>query len=205
MQFLDGNVYHQTLAYFRDFEDAEAESVVGDQLESTRLYRPADGLRVNNLTEGISFDLQAGFESRVKAGEIYIFCCSSVLKDSLVKKFKAEACVEIQNPDIFIKRWKAALPHDAKHFNKKVDYYKPSRGPGNTWPQPHLIATGKPELYAYQKEYRFGFSITDALEFGQATQELVDRKGRPKPNPAEHHQWTLEQGSLRDICKLHRW
>jgi hypothetical protein len=30
--------------------------------------------------------------------------------------------------------------------------------------------------FAYQQEYRLGFSTTGALAFGQATQQLVDRR-----------------------------
>jgi hypothetical protein len=111
--------------------------------------------------------------------------------------------VEIQNPLKFIQRWLVKLPDGASHFAKKVDYYRQDHGPGNVWPQPHLIATTKLERFAYQQEYRFGFSTTGALEFGQTTQQLVDRRARPAPKPDEHHHWTLELGDLRDICTLH--
>jgi hypothetical protein len=204
-QFLSGRVYHQTLAFFRDYEDAAAKQIIGDEFESTRIYRPADGLQVNNLTQGVSFPLQMGFESSARAGEIYVFCVSLTLNDELTREFQARACVEILRPAVFIKRWLAALPKDAKHFAKKVDYYQPEYVPGNVWPQPHLIATTKLARFAHQQEYRLGFSITGALEFGTATQQLVDRKARPLPKPEEHHHWTLELGDLRDICKLHEW
>ena len=204
-QFLDGKVYHQTLAFFRDYEDTVAKQVVGDEFESTRLYRPADGLQINNLTRGTSFPLQMGFESSARAGEIYVFCASFAFSRELVQEFKAQTCVEIVRPAAFIRRWLAALPKEAAHFAKKVDYYEPEHVPGNVWPQPHLIATTKLARFAYQQEYRFGFSTTGALEFGQTTQQLVDRKNRPLPNPEEHHYRTLELGNLRDISKLHEW
>ena len=94
------------------------------------------------------------------------------------------------------------LPKDAKHFSKKIDYYQPEHVPGTVWPQPHLIATTKLARFSYQQEYRFGFSVTGALEFGQAAQQLVDRKIRPAPKPEEHQHRTLELGDLRDICRL---
>jgi hypothetical protein len=40
-QFLDGRIFHQTLSFYRDDEDAAAKQVIGDQLQSTRIYRPA--------------------------------------------------------------------------------------------------------------------------------------------------------------------
>lgn len=203
-QFLAGNVYHQTLAFYRDYEDAAAKEAIGDEFESTRIYRPADGLQINNLTQGTSYRLKMGFESSVRAGEIYVFCFSLVLTERLVREFHAEAYVEILNPAIFINRWLTALPSGEKHFAKKIDYYRPEDIPGNVWPQPDLIATTKLARFDYQREYRLGFSLTGALDFGQATQQLVDRKVRPAPKPGEHHQWPLKLGDLSDICTLYQ-
>jgi hypothetical protein len=201
-QFLAGKVYHQTLGYFRDYEDGASKQVIGDEFESTRIFRPVDGLQVNNQTAGTNFPLQMGFESSARAGEIYIFCLSLVLTDELVEEFKAVAVVEIVKPAAFINRWLAALPAGAKHFARKVDYYRREDVPGNVWPQPDLIATTKLDCFAYQREYRLGFSTTGALEFGQTTQQLVDRKKRPEPKPHEHHNLTLDIGDLNDICEL---
>src|ERR1022692_2745176 len=61
-QFLDGKVFCQTAAFFRDYEDAQAQQVIGDEYEGTRLYRPANGLEINNLTRGTNGTLQMGME-----------------------------------------------------------------------------------------------------------------------------------------------
>ena len=45
----------------------------------------------------------------------------------LARQFQARACVEILKPAIFIQRWLTALPKDAKHFAKNVDYYQPQQ------------------------------------------------------------------------------
>jgi hypothetical protein len=128
-----------------------------------------------------------GFESSVRAGEIYVFCASFALTEELKKEFKAVACVEILDPRLFINLWQTVLPANGKHFAKKVNYYRREDVPGNVWPQPELIATTKLAQFAYQWEYRFGFSTTGALDFGQCTQQLVDRRARPLPKPDEHH------------------
>jgi hypothetical protein len=204
-QFIAGKVYHQTLAFFRDYEDKAAKQVVGDEFESTRIFRPVDGLHVNNQTQGTSGPWQMGFESSARAGEIYVFCVSFALNDELKKEFGAAACVEITDPRKFIQRWFSKLPDGAAHFAKKVDYYRQDHGPDNVWRQPHLIATTKLDRFAYQQEYRFGFCTTNALEFGQAKQELKDRKARPVQKPEEHDNKTLDLGDLSDICKLHKF
>jgi hypothetical protein len=202
-QFLAGRIYHQTLGFFRDYEDGASEQVIGDEYESTRIFRPVDGLQVTNHTARTSFPLQMGFESSVRAGEIYIFCLSLVLNEELIHEFRAVAVVEILKPAVFINRWFAALPARTAHFARKVDYHRREDVPENVWPQPELIATTKLDRFAYQREYRLGFSTSGALEFGQARQQVVDRKNRPAPRPDEHHNHTLHVGDLGDICRLH--
>ena len=199
---MKGKVFHQTLSFFRDYEDATEKKIIGDEFESVRIYRPVKGLQINDLTHGKSFSLEMGFESSVRAGEIYIFCFSHVLTDELIREFRAKAYVKICKPAAFIKRWQSALPQNAKPFARKVEYYQPENVPGNVWPQPDLISTTKLSRFAYQKEYRLGFSTTGALDFGQATQQLVDRKARPEPQVDEHHNLTLDLGGLGDVCEL---
>jgi len=45
--------------------------------------------------------------------------------------------------------------------------------------------------------------MTGALDFGQCTQQLIDRKARPLPKHEQYHTITLDLGDLNDICKLH--
>jgi hypothetical protein len=47
--FLDEKLFCQTAAFFRDYEDARAQQIIGDEYEGTRLYRPANGLQISNL------------------------------------------------------------------------------------------------------------------------------------------------------------
>src|SRR5271154_3223005 len=50
-QFLDGKMFCWNAAYYRDYEDAKAAQVVGDEYEGTRLYRPLNGLEIANFTQ----------------------------------------------------------------------------------------------------------------------------------------------------------
>lgn len=205
-QLLDGNVYCQTAAYFRDYEDRAAQQIIGDEYEGARLYRPLSGLKIKNLTRGIQGNLQWGMECLIKADEIFIFCASFSFDDLLKKEFGAVACVEIFNPREFIARWLKALPEEAqkggKHVARKVDYYRPEDVPGNVSALPHLIVTSKLKRFLYQEEYRFAYTLTDAFVFQNCTYSLVNRRSRPAAKPDEHHHQTLHLGDLRDICKL---
>src|ERR1700722_7434079 len=61
-QFLDGAMFCWNAAYYRDYEDAKAAQVVGDEYEGTRLYRPLNGLEITNLTQHTQGNLQLGAE-----------------------------------------------------------------------------------------------------------------------------------------------
>jgi len=207
-RFLNGEMYHQTAAYFRDYEDRKAAQIIGDEYEGTRLYRPVDGLEVHNLTRGTDGNLQRGLECVTRADEIFIFCVSVSLDDVLKREFEAVACVEITDPRTFIDRWLKDLPDEAKkdgkHVARRVAYYRPEDVPGNVWALPDQIVTTKLKRFEYQDEYRFAYTITDAFAFQNCRYDLVDRKARPLPKPDEHHHQTIELGDLSDICKLHR-
>jgi hypothetical protein len=96
--FLDGKVFFQTAAFFRDYEDAKARQVIGDEYECTRLYKPLTGLEFNNLTRGTQGTIQMGMECHTRADEIYISCASLCFNQRLREEFSAVACVEITPP-----------------------------------------------------------------------------------------------------------
>ncbi len=206
-QFLAGQMFCQTAAFFRDWQDKEAQQVIGDEYEGTRIYRPANGLQILNHSRGMNGNLQMGMECLTRAHEIYVFCVSLSFTDQLKKEFKAAACAEIGDPKEFIARWHKALPSEAKpdgnHVSRRVGYYRPEDLPDNVWALPDLITTTKLKRFEYQNEYRFAYTKTDAFGFQNCTYVLTERKARPLPKPEEHFHETLLLGDLNDICMLH--
>jgi hypothetical protein len=89
-----------------------------------------------------------------------------------------------------------------KYVSRMVKYYHGHDLPGNVWAIPDLITTTKLKKFAYQEEYRFAYTKTDAFNFENVRVELVDRKARPAPKPEEHANETLDLGNLHDICRL---
>ncbi len=83
-----------------------------------------------------------------------------------------------------------------------VGYYHAHDLPGNVSAIPDLITTTKLKKFAYQQEYRFAYTKTDAFRFENVRIQLVDRKARPLPKPDEHDHETLALGNLRDICRV---
>src|ERR1700686_3679211 len=91
------------------------------------------------------------------------------------KEFEAGACVEIFDPAELHARWLKALPNEVKthvsagpgdyprRVSRKVTYYTPEELMGPVWALPDLITTGKLKQFAYQDEYRFAYTKTDAF------------------------------------------
>ena len=212
-QFLNGEMFCWNAAYYRDYEDAKAAQVVGDEYDGTRLFRPLNGLEINNLTQHTNGNLQRGAEFITKAHEIFVYCVSMSFNDALKAEFDAKACVKILDPRMFIQRWEKALPPEAhvtsgavgdykKYVCRMVGYYHAYDLLGNVGAIPDLITTAKLKKFAYQEEYRFAYTKTDAFKFENVRVELVDRKVRPAPKPYEHAHETLHLGDLHDICAL---
>jgi len=196
---LDGQMLFHSLSYFRDCED----QMRGDEYEGTSKFLPDGSLQVHNQTQGTQFTLPHAFESTVKAQEIFVFCASRTFSEDIARGFNSVVCVEITKIATLCARIQAALPPTATFKARRVDYYPQSQGGNPRWALPDAIATSKLNRWSSQDEYRFVFSLTDALEFEKVECRLVQRKDRTQPKPEEHLCYLLKVRNLRDICRLH--
>jgi hypothetical protein len=199
-KFLDGEIYFNTLAYFQSYEDG---NVRGDRDEGTSTYKPVGGLVGFNQTQQRPFVRpdDAFKSTAAKPDEIFVFCASLIFTEELRTAF-GETCVEIRTIQSFCNRNRRALPRQATFFNRPVCYYKPADPPGARWAIPDLIATSKLDSYEWQCEYRFVFSLTDALGFERVAPRLTAELATPSGSPPEHPDYTLPVGSLRHICRI---
>jgi len=198
--FLEGEILFRALSFFREYEDA---NVRRDQNEGVSHFRPPDGLVGYNHTQGRSFTLpRHGFESSARANEIFVFCVSTIFSETLRARFDAVTCVEILKIREFCDRIKAALPPAATFAARRVQYYKQTDPPAERWALPDLIATSKFDDYEWQSEYRFVFSLTDALGFEKVTTVLRSNHAVPDANAMAHSDYPLKTRSLQDICRL---
>src|SRR5260370_3645940 len=201
--FVNGEVFFNSLAYFRDYED---ENVREDKNEGNSVYRPAGGLFITNHTQAKTFTLpDFAFESTANQEEILVFCVSRSLTEELRKRFKAVACVEIFKVQTLCERIKRALPPHATFRTGRVDYYDPNEAPNPRWALPDQIAMSKFKSYEWQDEFRFVFCLTDALAFETPASRLLKGVPRQCLKPAEHHSHLLKVLSLSDICRLHEF
>jgi hypothetical protein len=198
--FLAGELLFRSLAYFQSYED---ESVRGDNEEGTATYKPDGGLVIYNQTQQRTqvFPNTAFKAAAAKLDDIFVFCVSLTFSEELRKAF-GDTCVEIRSIQSFVNKIRRALPPGAKLFNRPVRYCKPTDPPENRWALPDLIATAKPASFDWQCEYRFGFSLTDALGFEKVALRLTSEETTPRASPPDNPQYILPVGDLRHICAI---
>jgi len=208
---MDGDAQFKPLSYYRLIEDG---NVRGDSSEGTVLSKPEAGLVIHNETQGSSYVIPEGaILSSARLDEIFILCGSNSMSDELQVRFEADCCVEILKVSTFCARLRAQLPESAIFRAGNVDYYSQTEEMGIRWALPDKIAFSKVrEKYAWQREYRFAFSITDALHnLGKTAQQVIwpsqDSPARPSADAPRKltalEPITLSRFNLRDICRLH--
>lgn len=199
-RFMAGELLCRSVSYFRDLES----EIRGDPNEGCSVFRPPDGLELNFPNRGTTERWPgSAMVSTVKQDEIFAFCmstsCGAEVASQLGKTF-----VEIRDVPEFIKRVRAALPANATFFSRTVEYYDASNPPQERWALPEHIATAKQQspTYVSQAEYRLIFSLTDALNFQNATYEIKSGPPVVQPRRESYPQYEIKAGDLSDICRL---
>ncbi len=210
-RLLDGEILFRSLAYFRDYEDGNLRE---DQNEGTAVFRPPDGLIINNVTQGTTFTLpNSAFESVAKQEEIFVFCLSRSLTDELRERFEASVVAEIMNIPAFCWRVTETLPVEARFpapngkrlIGHRVQYYSETEGGDPRWALPDMIATSKLDAYTWQDEFRLVFTLTDAFAFENVDTRLVQGNPSKVANPSEHRTFPVKITNLRESCRLHEF
>ena len=204
--FVDrGEVLFRALSYFRDYED---EGVRADEYEGTLVHRPGDGLKIKYLSSAEEASVPYTFESTAKEDHIFVYCMSTELSSSIAERFKADACVEILEPQKFLTRVRASLGLRArlradKLVHHEVNYYERHEPPIVDWALPERIAMRKPKLFEWQKEYRIAVPQGEAFRVENVEVKLVPL-GQPRlVRSTSHPKVMLKLSSLSKICRLH--
>jgi hypothetical protein len=205
-QFMDGSLRFRSLSHFQKIEDGE---VSGDAREGSVSYQPEGGLIMHHERLGRSFTFPGGsFNSGINTEEVFVLCASNSMADDRRIRFEAKACVQIMKINTFCERIRYELPSAATSRAERVKYYSPTGELGAKWAFPDMITFSKVDTYAWQDEFRFAFSITDALKYGKTAQKVIipnqpPGTALPPPPPFPHDYPTMKVKSLGSICKLH--
>ncbi len=204
---MEGVFLFRSLSYFQDYED---DLVRGDKYEGVLKHSRSEGIRINNLTTGQSFNAPWYFESKVDSENVFVFCASKKLCWALGKEFKSDVCVELTNLEQIILKLQSAVRKNKKIkpnklFYGKVEYYSEEEAPGIKWTFPDAISMRKLIGFSGQEEYRFVFSLNGALDFEKTTQELRigEKKKARRLNP--YPECVLKVGNIKKWCKIHEF
>ena len=205
-EFMHCKLMFRSLSHYL-FED---NKVRGDIAEGMVSLKPKGGLVIHNKTQGKDFVIPEGsFNSSVNTEEIFILCASASASDELRDRFNAKAVVEIKRVATFCARIQTALPPAATFCAQRVTYYSPTDELGAKWAFPDMIAFTKSNDYKWQDEYRFCFSLSSVLTYGQTKQQVMIPNQIPgpalPPPPPVPRSYPLTINALHDICELTTW
>lgn len=201
--FLEGKIFFNSLNYFTRVEDNE---IRGDANEGTRVHAPSQGLLINNLSQGTTFKITDGvFKSSTKKNEIYVFCMSLLLKQTLWKEFKAKCCVEIRNKKVFLQKARNAVETAGNSFYAApVTYYDVSSPPKHLWALPESVCMSKTLGFKRQHEYRIAFGKAEIFDPNNVETKLTNTAatvGEAFVEPITNQ--IVDVGNIRDICKIY--
>ena len=200
--FLKGKIFFRSLQYFADYEDG---GVRGDSDEGTHIYRPENGLEINNLTQGTT-QLLAGneFRSSVKKGEVFVFCMSMSHSDQLSNEFHSVVCVEVHDKRKFLQSIKTKLENQGEQvWTSRVLYRDPSQPPNHRWALPESICMTKAPKFSRQNEYRIAFGKPEVFAPNNVDLTIINSANRPTKQVESTSNLTIDIGIIRDICEVH--
>ena len=198
-----GEILFRNLTYFRQIEG----KVRGDSYEGIHINDPKTTITISNPFEGVWSEGNYTFLNSTNSDLVYAFCLSEDLSKNLMLEFNCDSCIEIFNPDEFIRRVRHSIARLIS-INQKVgllaqsvNYYHPSEPALFNVDDPTQLAFAKKESYKKQKEFRLSFGTRKAFK-------LVQQIAQPHHDPyldainKEAKEKLLRIGSLNDVARI---
>jgi hypothetical protein len=163
----EGNILFRNLSYFRKYEG----KIRGDETEGIHIDKPDNFLSIINKTNVIIGDFS--FQNSVKQDEIFVFCLSKSLKNSLFSDFECDVCIPITNVRAFLTRCRRIIekmPEFSKIglLHRSVDYYKCNEPAAKSIKDPFNIPFFKDSrFFSDQDEFRMVFGTKQGFSLIQ--------------------------------------
>ena len=197
-----GEILFRNLTYFRQLEG----KVRGDAYEGIHNDYPGTDVTLKNLTQGFSSVGKFSFLSSTNSDFVFAFCLSRRLNKELMDEFNCDVCIEIFEPEEFIKRLRFALirlisVHKTGLLAQPVHYYNPSSLVLFDIKDPTQLVFAKNDFYAKQDEFRLSFGTRQAFK-------LIEQVAFPNHNPYDEaikgvcKEKLIRIGQVNDIARL---
>ena len=202
-----GQVYMQTLAAFRAYEDSDVRQ---DRHDGRLQFEPSEGLKLTpNNGQNTLLPMGWKLASSPKPDDLYVYCLSTIRSEKLAERFQSPFCVEIFNPMTLMGRIKRKVAMRSQLargqvFHGPIEYRQKNTPPIVKWAFPEQVAFIKPPAWQWQSEYRVvvgrkgAFEVENVLttlEFGEV--ENV--------TPPEREPLTLVVGNIAREAVLHKF
>lgn len=140
--------------------------------------RPDNDITIQAVDGSFTWKGPAAFLNSVKQDRLLIFCLSEVLSDDLYTEFGADACIEIINPEEFIRRCQRVVGSQQRFaesglLHDRVEYYAPNAPAIRSVKDPRRIPFFKHQAYSRQREYRLAVALRGGLNL---TQRIVNEQ-----------------------------
>lgn len=188
-----GKVLFGSLTKYINAENAS----IADLYEGRRKYATQNKLKVTQGDKTLA-DYNFSFESYVNTNDIFAFC-TSYSSDTYFREYNT--CIEITDHKHFAERIiKSFKKRKISFHHGKVHYYTENDPLYSDWALPEKISFSKLHRFNNEKEYRFVFCLTDALEFGRTKQILTT--AQPLRGQNNYPERILKLGNLSELCKI---
>lgn len=203
--FLNGRLLLRNLSYYRQCEDPAR----GDLYEGRHIDRPGGGVVIERQDPYLRVEGDFAFINSTRVEQIFAFCVSTAHAPELYDEFKCDACVEISDPDQFVRDVRGAVrrlrPYsDWVLVDGPVEYYKAQLPASRDIENPRELPFFKPARYQLQQEYRIivarhrAFELTQRIVHGPNLSETESAS-----NEVSHRLW-LHVPRRRRYLAVHR-
>ncbi|MCU7808552.1 MAG: hypothetical protein KZQ73_11895, partial [Candidatus Thiodiazotropha sp. (ex Semelilucina semeliformis)] len=137
-----GDLLFRNLSYFRQYEDNKR----GDPLEGFHRDNPDNDVTLSDPKTGrILAKGDFSFLNSTNTDSINVFCLSMRHDSRLYKEFCSDCCIEILDPDEFIRRTRIAVKklistHQSGLLHREVIYYHDNKPAGFDIKNPKNLA-----------------------------------------------------------------
>lgn len=200
-----GTVLFRNLSYFRQMADLSR----GDYLEGHHRDNPDRDVTITSKSTGVTISGDFSFLNSTNTDKTFIYCLSTLHDERLYDDFSSDACIEIMEPEEFIRRVRIAVKRlisidPAGLLFGPVHYYAANKPSKFNIKNPKELVFLKDEDYSYQREFRLVFGrrnafkleqrivVNSAYDFRSATKHLI---------PNEKH---IMIGPILDLVTVHR-
>ena len=169
--------------------------------------RPDNDITIEAVDGGLTWKGPAAFLNSINHNRLLIFCLSEVLSEDLYTEFGADACIELVDPEEFIRRCQEVVctqPRFAESglLHNRVEYYAPNAPAIRSVKDPRCIPFFKHQTYSRQREYRLAVALRGGLKM---TQRIVNEQftfdEELAAGRSDHRHVFI--GPIEDITRVH--